>query len=75
MHPHEETIMLDVRKRAGSADYENPEQNVADIPEPVVLPPNKARQAVLVRGMWMVLAISTALAVVAMLAAFLFTAG
>ena len=63
--------MTDVRSAAASPDYENPEQNVADIPEPVVLPPNKARQAVVVRGMWIVLTISTTLAAVAMAAAYL----
>jgi hypothetical protein len=57
-------------KRKASPDYERPEQNVADIPDPVVLPPNKARQAVLVRGMWLVLTISTALAAAAMLIAY-----
>jgi hypothetical protein len=35
-----------------SPDYRNPHQNVADLKQPVTLPTNKARQGVLVRGMW-----------------------
>lgn len=57
--------------RRASSDYERPEQNVADLPDPVVLSTNKARQSVKVRGMWLVLAISTALAAVALLITYL----
>ncbi len=56
-----------------SPDYERPEQNVADLKEPVVLSTNKARQGVLVRGMWLVLTISTALAAVVMAIALIFS--
>jgi hypothetical protein len=59
----------DEKKRA-SADYERPEQNVADIEDPVTLSTNKARQGVPVRGMWLVLTIGTALAAAAMLVAY-----
>ena len=54
-----------------SADYERPEQNVADLPDPVVLSTNKARQGVVVRGMWLVLTLSTVLAVIALLITYL----
>jgi hypothetical protein len=47
-----------------SPDYKNPDQNVADLKQPVTLPTNKARQGVLVRGMWVVLTVSTALAAI-----------
>ena len=49
--------------RAASADYEKPEQNVADLPEPVVLSTNKARQAVLIGPTHIVLIVGTALAI------------
>ena len=54
-----------------SPDYERPEQNVADLPDPVVLSTNKARQGVPVRGMWLVLTVGIALAVVALLITYL----
>jgi hypothetical protein len=66
-----ETIMPHVRNQA-SPDYENPEQNVADIPEPVILSTNKARQGVLVAGMWVVLVTSTVLAIAGLAAAYFF---
>lgn len=53
-----------------SADYERPEQNVADMEDPVVLSTNKARQGVRVPGMWLVLTLGTALAAGAMLIAY-----
>ena len=58
-------------KKKASADYERPDQNVADIEDPVTLSTNKARQGVPVRGMWLVLTIGTALAAAAMLIAYL----
>lgn len=57
--------------RKASPDYERPEQNVADLPDPVVLSTNKARQGVPVRGMWLVLTIGIALAVAALLITYL----
>ena len=53
-----------------SADYERPEQNVADMKDPVILSTNKARQGVPVPGMWLVLTLGTALAAAAMLIAY-----
>jgi len=53
-----------------SADYERPEQNVADMKDPVILSTNKARQGVRVPGMWLVLTLGTALAAAAMLIAY-----
>ena len=58
------------KKPAGS-DYERPEQNVADMPDPVTLSTNKARAGVRVRGMWLVLTVGTALAAAAMFIAYL----
>jgi hypothetical protein len=60
----------DVKSKA-SPDYERPDLNVADMPDPVTLPANKARQGVPVRGMWLVLTVGTALAAFAMLFAYL----
>ena len=51
------------RERA-SADYEEPRRNVADMPDPVRLPTNKARAGVRVPGMWLVLTIGIALTIV-----------
>jgi hypothetical protein len=48
-----------------SADYEQPEKNVANMPDPVVLPTNKARQAENRGNMFWVLTIGMALVVVA----------
>ncbi|MGE0339668.1 MAG: hypothetical protein AB7O79_07280 [Xanthobacteraceae bacterium] len=48
-----------------SADYEEPEKNVADMPDPVTLPTNKARQAENRGNMFWVLTIGMALVVVA----------
>jgi hypothetical protein len=56
-----------------SPDYENPEQNVVDPPERIVLSANKARQSVLVPRMWLVLTLSTALAAAGMTLAYLFS--
>jgi hypothetical protein len=65
--------MPNARTAQASPDYERPEQNVADLKEPVVLPTNKARQGVLVPGMWLVLTISTALAAAVMAIALIFS--
>jgi len=48
-----------------SADYEQPEKNVANMPDPVVLPTNKARQAENRGNMFWVLTIGMALVVIA----------
>ncbi len=56
-----------------SPDYKRPEQDVADLKEPVTLSTNKARQGVPVRGMWLVLTISTALAAVMMAVVYMFS--
>lgn len=54
------------RERA-SADYEEPRRNVADMPDPVDLPTNKARAAVRVPGMWLVLTGGIALTIIGFL--------
>jgi hypothetical protein len=48
-----------------SADYEEPEKNVADMPDPVTLSTNKARQAENRGNMFWVLTIGIALVVIA----------
>lgn len=48
-----------------SADYEDPEKNVADMPDPVALPKNKARGAENRGNMFWVLTIGIALVVIA----------
>ncbi len=48
-----------------SADYEQPEKNVANMPDPVVLPKNKARAAENRGNMFWVLTIGIALVVIA----------
>lgn len=48
-----------------SADYEEPEKNVADMPDPVTLSTNKARQGETKGNMFWVLTIGIALVVVA----------
>jgi hypothetical protein len=48
-----------------SADYEDPEKNVANMPDPVTLPTNKARQGENKGNMFWVLTIGIALVVVA----------
>lgn len=48
-----------------SADYEEPEKNVANMPDPVTLPTNKARQGENRGNMFWVLTIGIALVVVA----------
>jgi hypothetical protein len=52
------------RERA-SADYEQPSRDVADMPEPVQMPTNKARAGVPVKGMRLVLTVGIALAILA----------
>jgi hypothetical protein len=49
-----------------SSDYKRPEQNVADLKEPVTLSRNKARGGIRVRGMVLVLIIGTLGALVAL---------
>jgi hypothetical protein len=56
--------MLAQPKEKASPDYERPEQNVADIPEPVQLPATKARAGVRVPGMLLVLAGGIALTII-----------
>ena len=51
------------RERA-SADYEEPRRNVADMPDPVQMPTNKARASVHVPGMWLVLTAGIALTII-----------
>ena len=58
--------MPKVKKDKASPDYERPEENVADLKEPVILSTNKARGGVRVRGMVLVLTIGTAGAIVAL---------
>lgn len=52
------------RERA-SADYERPREDVSDMPEPVVLPTNKARQGETRGHMGTVLLVGIALAIIA----------
>ncbi len=59
-----------MRERA-SADYEQPDKNVADMPDPVALPATKARQAENRGHMFWVLTIGIALAVIALGAIYL----
>lgn len=54
-----------------SADYEQPEKNVADMREPVTLPVNKARAAENRGHMFWVLTIGIALVVIAFAAIYL----
>ena len=49
-----------------SPDYKRPEQDVADLKEPVILSTNKARGGMRVRGMVLVLTIGTLGAIVAL---------
>jgi hypothetical protein len=53
-------------KDKASSDYKRPEQNVADLKEPVTLSRNKARGGIRVRGMVLVLIIGTLGALVAL---------
>ena len=50
-------------KRASSS-YEEPEKNVADQPDPAVLPPSKARAGLMDRDTLYMLIVGTALTVV-----------
>lgn len=52
------------RERA-SADYERPREDVSDMPEPVALPANKARQGETRGHMRTVLVVGIALAIIA----------
>ena len=58
------------RERA-SADYENPRQDVSDIPDPVILSTNKARGGIPVRNMRVVLGLGIALAILAFIVGYL----
>ena len=53
-----------LRERA-SADYERPREDVSDMPEPVALPTNKARQGETRGHMRTVLLVGIALAIIA----------
>lgn len=53
-----------------SADYEQPEKNVADMRDPVTLPTNKARQAENRGHMFTVLTVGIALVVIAFAAVY-----
>jgi hypothetical protein len=59
------------RERA-SADYEQPRRNVADMPDPVTLPPNKARAGVPVAGMRWVLTLGLVLTILGFIVGYLF---
>ena len=56
-------------KRA-SPSYEEPEKNVADQPDPAVLPPSKARAGLLDRDSLYMLIVGTALTIVLFAAVF-----
>lgn len=58
------------RERA-SADYEQPRRDVADMPEPVQMPTNKARAGVPVKGMRLVLTVGIALAILAFIVGYM----
>jgi hypothetical protein len=58
------------RERA-SADYEQPRRNVADMPDPVQMPTNKARAGVPVKGMRLVLTVGIALAILAFIVGYM----
>ncbi len=53
-----------------SADYEQPDKNVADMRDPVTLPTNKARQAENKGNMFWVLTIGIALVIAAFAAVY-----
>ena len=54
-----------------SADYPQPEKNVADHGAETVLPAIKARQGINIRGMMYVLVVGTALAIVGLATVYL----
>ena len=56
-----------------SADYERPAENVANMPEPVAMSTNKARQGETRGHMWIVLIVGTALAIGAFIFGYLVT--
>jgi len=58
------------RERA-SADYEEPRRDVADMPEPVQMPTNKARAGIPVKGMRLVLTVGIALAILAFIVGYM----
>ncbi|HEX5778532.1 MAG TPA: hypothetical protein VFY21_06790 [Xanthobacteraceae bacterium] len=60
----QEDAGIAVPRGRASADYEEPRRNVADMPDPVTLPPNKARASIPVKGMWLVLTIGIALTII-----------
>ena len=60
------------RERA-SADYERPREDVSDMPEPVALPTNKARQGETRGHMRTVLVVGIALAIIAFAFGYLLT--
>ena len=58
------------RERA-SADYEQPRRDVADMPDPVQMPTNKARAGIPVKGMRLVLTVGIALAILAFIVGYM----
>jgi hypothetical protein len=61
------------QKEKASPDYERPRENVADMPDPVMLPTTKARQGETSGHMRMVLTVGIALAVLAFLFGYVLT--
>ena len=59
------------RPERASADYPQPDKNVADHGRQIVLPTTKARQGINIRAMVYVLVIGTALAIVGLAATYL----
>jgi hypothetical protein len=57
--------MLAQRKEQASPDYERPQENVAEMPDPVKLPATKARQGETRGHMRTVLTVGIALAILA----------
>jgi hypothetical protein len=64
VEPEEQAGPAVLRERA-SADYESPREDVSEIPEPVALPPDKARQGETRGHMRIVLIVGIALAIAA----------
>ncbi|MEX2128556.1 MAG: hypothetical protein WD871_09965 [Xanthobacteraceae bacterium] len=65
--------MLVQRKEQASPDYERPQENVADMPDPVTLPAIKARQGETSGHMRVVLTVGIALAILAFVFGYLVT--
>jgi hypothetical protein len=65
--------MLAQRKEQASPDYERPQENVADLPDPVNLSATKARQGETSGHMRVVLTVGIALAILAFVFGYLVT--